>query len=235
MLNKVIWTYWYQGLEEAPPIVKLCVQEWEKTNPGWELILLNKDNLKTYVGPFGIDQKTKRDMSLAVSSDLIKLDVLIRYGGVWVDATTFPLRSLDEWIHDKMDAGFFYFYKPGRNRIISTWFIASYKNQALLKKLKSALIEYWSNNNFKNIGVKRSPSLNLINRLVNRNLLFTRLWFTPLFTKILRLTTYTITHFMFYNLLCKNKDLRKVFKSMPKIKPDIAHALSFSKYNYQKI
>jgi hypothetical protein len=224
MNTKIIWTYWHQGIDNAPPAVKPCVEQWKNLNPGWEIRFLDQFNMFDYIEPIDIDKETLEKMSLAVSSDLFKLQLLIKHGGVWADATTFPLVPLDDWLLNKMDAGYFYFYRPGRDRIISSWFMAAEKNNEMLKTHYDALINYWNTNNFRNIGKYKLPYIQFINRFTNRNLLFTKLWFSFFYTKILRVTPYLVTHFMFYQLISKHKNLMQRFELMPKISAKATHA-----------
>lgn len=221
---KIIWTYWHQGFDNAPPVVKPCIEQWKSLNPEWELRFLDQYNMYDYIEPIEINKETLEKMSLAVSSDLFKLQFLIKHGGVWADATTFPLVPLDDWLLSKMDAGYFYFYKPGRDRLISSWFMASEKNNEMLKKHYEALKNYWNNNNFRNTGKYKSPYIKHINRFTNRNLSFTKLWFSYLYTKILRVTPYLVTHYMFYYLISKHKNLNQRFELMPKISAETTHA-----------
>lgn len=227
MLNKVIWTYWYQGYDNAPPVVKPCIEQWKHLNPNWELRFIDKDNIKDYTDDLGIKASALNKIPLAVSSDLFKLQLLIKYGGVWADATTYPLIPLDDWLLDKMQAGYFYFYKPGRDRLISTWFKAAQKGNIMLKMHYEALINYWNNNNFKSIGSKKKTLFeSYLYRLTNRNLPLTKLWFTPLYRIVFNIAPYSVTHYMFYNLISKNKHLRDRFESMPKISAHLSHVLS---------
>jgi hypothetical protein len=223
-MNKIIWTYWHQGFEDAPQVVKPCVEQWKYLNPDWEVRFIDQDNMYDFIDPPDINKETLDQIPLAVSSDLFKLQLLIKYGGVWVDATTFPIVPLDEWLIDKMDAGYFFFYKPGRDRLISSWFIASEKNNLTLKLLYENLIKYWNTNTFKNLSNPRSARVIFLSKFVNRNLFLTKLWFSPLFTNILRVTPYFVTHYMFYKVISNNKGLRHNFQLMPKFLADPSHS-----------
>jgi hypothetical protein len=57
-----------------------------------------------------------------------------------------------------MDVGYFYFYKPGSDRIISCRFIVAEKSNEMLVKHYEALKYYLNNNNFRNIGNPRRPT-----------------------------------------------------------------------------
>lgn len=227
---KIIWTYWHQGIDNAPPVVKPCVDKWRSLNPDWELILIDKDNIYEYIDPIDIDNETLDKMSLAISSDLFKLKFLIHYGGVWVDATSYPLIPLNEWLLDKMDAKYFFFYKPGRDRLISSWFIAAEKNNEMFVYYYKALINYWKNNSFRNIGQPWVPYMKWLYKLTNQNIYLTKLWFSFFYTKILRVTPYLVTHYMFYYIINKNREFNLSFKQMPKYSANKVHLLKKEDY-----
>jgi hypothetical protein len=224
-MNKIIWTYWHQGFDAAPFVVGSCVQQWKNLHPDWEIHLLDQNNVYDFTDPLAIKQSTLEKMSLAHRSDLIRSQLLIKYGGVWADPTCFPLQKLDTWLPEHMQAGFFFFYKPGPERIISNWFIAAEKDNAVLKTLYDALNSYWNNNSFKNLGRAETSFEKLLNRLLNRNLVFIRLWFTLFFTKVLRLTPYMVYHYMFYELISKHKYIKQQFEQMPKFSASGPHLL----------
>ena len=103
-----IWILWYQGLAEAPFIVRKCIDSWVKENPGWDVVILDKDNLGEYMVLDLPDEKLT-NLSLTTQSDMVRLQLLSEYGGVWVNSTTLCMKPLDDWIEDCLDSGFFVF------------------------------------------------------------------------------------------------------------------------------
>jgi len=194
-------------------------------HPDWELHLLDKHNIYEYAQPLDITHHILNKMTLAHYSDLLRTQLLIKYGGVWADPTCFPLQKLEDWLPDYMSDGLFFFYKPGRDRIISNWFIAVEKGNDILINLYQALINYWNTNNFKNLGRQDTPFEKLLNRILNRNLVLPRLWFTPIFTKFLRVYPYMVYHFMLFHLMSKNNKIKQQFDQMPKLSAEPPHAL----------
>jgi hypothetical protein len=225
-MDKIIWTYWHQGFNQAPPLVRSCVEQWQKLHPDWQIQLLDQHCISQYAEPLDIKEKTLDKMLLAHQSDLLRTQLLIKYGGVWADPTTFPLKSLNDWLPQQMAAGIFMFYKPGRERIVTNWFIASEKNNIMLKMLYKALIEYWNNYNFRNIAQPKTKLVKFISKFTNRKLDTTRIWFSPLFTRLLKLCPYMVYHFMFYKLLVEHNILKEKFYQMPKISAKHPHALN---------
>lgn len=85
------------------------VQSWSTHNPGWEIWLWTEDNL-----PDDLTRKEalERLRVPAERSDILRLELLWRFGGVYVDADLECLRSIDP-LTEGVD--FFAAYlKPGR-------------------------------------------------------------------------------------------------------------------------
>ena len=47
--NSIIWTMWWQGLDDAPDIVKACISNLKKKNPSRKVIVITKKNYQQYV------------------------------------------------------------------------------------------------------------------------------------------------------------------------------------------
>ena len=224
-MNKIIWMYWHQGFDNAPTVIGPCVLQWRNLHPDWKIHLLDQNNVQEFTEPLAIKQKILDKMTLAHRSDLIRTQLLIKHGGVWADPTCFPLMKLDNWLPQNMQAGFFFFYRPGRSRIISNWFIASEKDNVVLRSLYNELITYWNNHNFKNSGRADTALEKRFNQIINRNLILPKLWFTFFFTKILRTYPYMVYHFMLYHLISKDKEIKAQFEKMPKQSARVPHLL----------
>ena len=86
-----IWFCWLQGLEQAPPLVKLCYEALGQKLPDREIVVIDAKNVFDYITlPEEIVEKWKRGIiGPAHFSDLIRLELLVRYGGYWIDATVY--------------------------------------------------------------------------------------------------------------------------------------------------
>ena len=113
-----IWCMWLQGLDKAPDIVKKCWASWEKYNPDWQLVLLDESNLEQYVPVQEIIGENREYISRNHLSDIIRINLLAKYGGVWVDATCFCCVPLDKWLGRYATSGFFAFGSPNRNKLL---------------------------------------------------------------------------------------------------------------------
>jgi len=77
-------------------------------------------------------------------SDIVGCILLDLYGGLWVDATTFCNRNLNEWLPEYVQEGFFAFHRPGPDRMISSWFIYADKSSDIIHKWCQSIIHYYS-------------------------------------------------------------------------------------------
>lgn len=95
-----IWVLWWQGFENAPLIVQRCVESIKRNGGGHSLRLLSKDNLGEYIQlPDFIKQKVDNGaITLTHLSDIIRMALLAKYGGFWIDSTVFvtkPIKGYD--------------------------------------------------------------------------------------------------------------------------------------------
>lgn len=90
--HKYIWVCWLQGEKSMPDVVKNCLRSIERNVPyDTEVKLITSNNLKEYVEfPDFIYQKLKSgSLTMTHFSDLIRMALLKKYGGLWIDATVF--------------------------------------------------------------------------------------------------------------------------------------------------
>ena len=162
-----IWQLWLQGEGNMPPIVKKChktIKKFHKEN----VILLTKENLKDYVDlPNYIEEKYKKGIiSHAHYSDMVRLFLLAKYGGLWADSTIFLTEKIPDEI---LKSDFFTFkstesenlkfiqnleqfkiYSNHLNAIITfgtSYFLGAKKGNLLINAMLSLLFEYWKNEN----------------------------------------------------------------------------------------
>ena len=93
--RRVIWTCWFQGLDDAPSLVQRCIQSWIKHNPGWDLRCLDRHTVLHYAPSLNDLNLTNAVITAASLSDIVRINLLHEYGGVWVDASLFCNRPLD--------------------------------------------------------------------------------------------------------------------------------------------
>ena len=98
-INKRAFVFWWQGEDNAPELVKICINSIRKRS-GLEVILISQKNIGDYIDiPSYIFEKVHSGkMGLAVFSDYIRFNLLYKYGGIWLDATDFVTGPIPESI-----------------------------------------------------------------------------------------------------------------------------------------
>lgn len=89
--SDVIWVCWWQGEQQSPAIVKRCLESIRKSAPNHRVIIITEDNYKDYVSfPKWVEDKRCNGIfSRTHYSDLLRLNLLSKYGGMWIDSTFF--------------------------------------------------------------------------------------------------------------------------------------------------
>ncbi len=149
--NKV-WVCWFQGMENAPELVQRCYASLQKNLPDRQIILLTQDNYRQYITlPDYIEEKAAKGIiPKAQYSDLLRLELLIRHGGTWIDSTV--LCSGGQIPGYMLDSDLFVFQtlKPGLDgqaTRISNWFITARTDHPILLLTQALLYDYWKKNN----------------------------------------------------------------------------------------
>jgi hypothetical protein len=117
-----------QGVDAVPHVVQRCIESWQRHNPGWELRILDDTGLANTVDMSDFPDFLPR----RVFADLLRTRLLKRYGGVWVDATVYCHRPLDDWLPLLAMTGCFTLDRPGPDRAFSSWFLASVLEHVLM-------------------------------------------------------------------------------------------------------
>lgn len=150
--NKV-WICWFQGIENAPEIVKKCYESIQKNLGDREIILITEKNMQDYVQfpNYIIEKWNKGIITNTHMTDLLRLELLTQYGGLWLDATVLCTSSnIPEYILNS-DLFFFQCLKPGKDghsQYISSWLISAKTNNKILMATKYLCYEYWEKNNY---------------------------------------------------------------------------------------
>lgn len=151
--NKV-WICWFQGIENAPELVKKCYESVKQNLSNREVILITLENMNEYIQfPDYIIEKWKSgSITHTHLTDLLRLELLIKYGGLWLDATvlcTSTEENIPGYFFDS-DLFFFQSLKPGRDgkaTYVSSWLISAKNNNKILLATRELCYAYWKQNN----------------------------------------------------------------------------------------
>ena len=146
--TKIIWFFWYQGIENAPAIIKKCLESQKKYAEGYTINVVSKDNIKEFVTlpNYIMDKFNKGIISFTHFSDILRISLLAEHGGIWLDSTVLLTDKLPDYITDSH----FFVYKSieldrsDENQLASSsWLISSYTNQKISLLTRELIYEYW--------------------------------------------------------------------------------------------
>lgn len=154
---KIVWTCWLQGMENAPYMVKCCIGSQKKALPDYEHRILTLENYHQWVDlPGYIEKKFQKGrIPRALFTDLLRLAVLKKYGGVWLDAsvlcTGFENEKLsNRWQRiERSEFTIFRYFQRGKKEPVglSNWFIAAHPNDFVVSTVLDMLLAYWKDYN----------------------------------------------------------------------------------------
>ena len=144
-----IWICWFQGIDNAPKIVQQCINSIKTFMNNYKINIITEENLNDYIDipDYILKKFNKGIITYAHLSDIIRTELLIKYGGIWIDATTYMTSSLPNYIENSNL--FLYNYKSKEDKTIkcNSWFIKAPKNCRILKVVRELLYEYWKKEN----------------------------------------------------------------------------------------
>lgn len=95
-IPNIIWVFWWQGENEMPAVIKECYNSVVRNANGREVRLLTKSNYSRYVQlPEHVERKFQQKIiGFPHYSDMLRLQLLARYGGLWIDAAVFVTKPI---------------------------------------------------------------------------------------------------------------------------------------------
>ena len=149
-----IWICWFQGIENAPELVKACYNSVLKNYKDKEIIVLTEENYKKYVDmPEHIIKKWEKGyITFAHFSDILRIELLSKYGGLWLDSTIFTTKRSELVFNENIEL--FVFKQVDLDRknslsvVASNWLIYANKNNNIINLTKKLLYYYWKDYNY---------------------------------------------------------------------------------------
>ena len=153
--NKV-WVCWLQGVDSAPKPIQRCVESIQFHLKEHEIIIIDAQNYSQYVSlPDYIIEKWKRAViSNTHFSDILRLELLITHGGMWIDGDVFCTGG--DYPSAMNDLPLFLFTNPlpsfprayQTDFAFSSWFISAKTNSVILTATRDFLYRYWYDMDF---------------------------------------------------------------------------------------
>ena len=148
-----IWWCWLQGEDNCPTLQKKCLESLRKNLYDRDIVVITNDNLYKYIDlPEYVKEKYKKGIiSHTHFSDLVRLELLIKYGGTWIDSTAYCTRY-DKDLFDKplfvyKNLNHIWFSNKKNFEeepiVADNWFITSEIGNPILIAVKDLLLDYW--------------------------------------------------------------------------------------------
>ncbi len=140
-LDQPIFVYWGQGFGQAPPLIRACVAALRANNPGERVHLLTDADLAYYVD-------VPEDLAAALAgnkthfSDLLRLLLLEKFGGVWVDGTCFVSEPLRPHIDRALAEGSVFAFNY-HGPYVSSWLLAARRGSYAMHLWRAAIFLWW--------------------------------------------------------------------------------------------
>lgn len=151
-LKNRIWVCWWQGLDNAPDIVKQCVKSIQNNAPNYTVTVITDDNYREFADiPAWIEEKYKKGIiPKAHFSDILRLSLLADHGGMWLDATTW---CVSDEIEKYLQLPIWSVKRPGYGHLsvaagnFANYALAcDYDHRWVFAIIRDYVLYYWENN-----------------------------------------------------------------------------------------
>jgi hypothetical protein len=141
-IPRIIWTHW-DNMESAPLLIKNILELRESKLKDWEIHVLTNSNIDQYINK-NVYPKNYNMLMPSQKSDWIRLYLLNKYGGLWLDAGIIINNEIE--FNKIYDTSVLYqseltgFYLDGSivnndpTTFYESWYIMAPKNSRIIKK-----------------------------------------------------------------------------------------------------
>ena len=145
-----IWICWLQGEDDMPEIVQTCIQSVKKyASEDVKIHFITAENVGQFIHipDYIIRKVNKGIISLTHLSDIIRNELLYRYGGLWLDATIFVSGKIPIYLFEKsfysicIEGGGVYY------GLFTSFLYGGQKHSPLFRKMLDFFYEYWKQHN----------------------------------------------------------------------------------------
>ncbi|WP_044470309.1 capsular polysaccharide synthesis protein [Mannheimia massilioguelmaensis] len=145
-----IFVFWDQGLHEAPQMVQILVQQMKNVY-GERLVVLSQDNLELFIDiPDTI--REIRTKYRAFFSDFIRVALLMKFGGIWLDSTVLTTERFSKEIEKNLsieeNKNIYLLRVPENQYRVTSWFISTNQiNNRIFVLMYAAFLTYFDTHN----------------------------------------------------------------------------------------
>lgn len=147
--NAPIWVCWWSGEDSAPELVKKCIQSIRDKANGHPVNLIDKNNYSEYISipDYIFNKVSSGQMNVAHFSDYLRVSLICKHGGLWLDATIFCTQD----IKDEYFSLPFFTCKSSPIECVyiskmrwTSFVLGGWKNNVFFLCMKSLFELYWS-------------------------------------------------------------------------------------------
>ncbi len=162
-----IWQCWLQGTQALPPLAKACIRSVQVHCADKKIKFLDQTIVGNFIKiPVHIQEKYQKGLICpAHFTDYIRVALLAKYGGTWIDATVLVTAKLPQdffsqtffaycfppWCEHahmpKKEHIFSEQTRPIDRRCFSNWFMHAQQNSRFMHIIKGFLETYWLREN----------------------------------------------------------------------------------------
>ncbi|MBB2198178.1 hypothetical protein HLH44_12065 [Gluconacetobacter sp. 1c LMG 22058] len=102
-LPRIVWIYWDDP--DYPEYIDILVSRIRDLNRDFDVRFLNRKTVTHYIDDY---MNAQPGLSAVTRADLIRLELIKRYGGIWIDATSIVFENFS-WIEEKFCEGAYNF------------------------------------------------------------------------------------------------------------------------------
>lgn len=149
--NNYVWVCWWQGETDMDELTSCCLRSIRHSCLNANVIVITKNNYSKYISipQHIIDKLNNGTITITHFSDILRMNLLYSYGGLWLDATMYVSKEIPEEIFRAS-----LFSQKGEkfgsfvsNCMWSGFFIAGFQYSLLFDYMKTMFAAYWQNEN----------------------------------------------------------------------------------------
>lgn len=100
--DKYIWICWFQGEDNAPLLVKKCINSIRQNAGDYKVVVIDLNTYNDYINLSShiVSKFESGKIGFAHFSDILRVNLINTYGGLWLDATIFCTKNISSEVFD---------------------------------------------------------------------------------------------------------------------------------------
>lgn len=154
MIPKIIHYAWF-GNKPKPKHVRRCIKNWKEKLPGFEIIEWNEKNFSLEENKFA--QEAYEQGEWAFVSDYVRIAVLEKYGGIYLDTDVIMLKEFKNELKYDFFSGF-----ESEGLPFSSAVVGSVKHQKILERI----LDFYEGASFEKNNIANLINTRLISQIL---------------------------------------------------------------------